>query len=90
MYKAELINSVAARAEIDQKTAAKVCNALFDVIMEEVEKGEAVNIVGFGKFSLHERGERMGRNPKTGEEIKIAARKVPFFKPSVTWKRDVN
>lgn len=90
MYKTELINAVAARAEIGDKTAAKICNTLFDVIMEKVAAGLAVNIVGFGKFSLHERGERMGRNPKTGEEIKLAARKRPFFQASKTWKEAVN
>jgi len=90
MGKTELIQSVAAKAEVSDNAAAKVCNTLFDFIMEKVTAGVEVNIPGFGKFTLHERGERMGRNPKTGEEIKLAARKVPFFKPSVTWKRDVN
>lgn len=90
MYKAELINSVAARAEVGNKTAAKICNTMLDFIMEKVAAGLEVNIVGFGKFTLHERGERMGRNPKTGEEIKIAARKVPFFQASKTWKEAVN
>jgi len=90
MYKAELINSVAARAEIGDKTAAKVCNTLFDVIMEKVAAGVAVNIVGFGKFTLSEHSERMGHDPRTGEEIKIAARKRPFFRASKTWKEAVN
>ena len=90
MSKTELFQSVAAKANVDNKTAVKVCNTLLDVIASKVAAGVEVKIVGFGTFKLTEYGERMGRNPKTGEEIKIAARKRPFFKASSNWKKAVN
>ena len=80
MNKAELIAAVAEKAGISKKDSEKGINATFDTIAASMEAGEKVQLVGFGVFDVKERGARIGRNPKTKEEIKIAASRVPAFK----------
>ncbi|GFN21758.1 HU family DNA-binding protein [Moorellaceae bacterium AZ2] len=80
MNKAELVASVAEKADITKKDAEKAVNALFASIEEALAKGDKVQLVGFGTFEVKERAARVGRNPRTGEEIAIAATKVPVFK----------
>lgn len=80
MNKAEFIANVAAAAGVSKTDAAKVLNAVVENITDALKKGEKVQLVGFGTFEVRERGERIGRNPQTKEEIKIAASKVPAFK----------
>ena len=77
---AVLIAEVAAKAGLSKKDSEKAVNAALDTITVSLEKGEKVQLVGFGVFDVKERGERIGRNPKTKEEIKIAASRVPAFK----------
>ncbi|SMB89482.1 bacterial nucleoid protein Hbs [Thermanaeromonas toyohensis ToBE] len=80
MNKAELVASVAEKAEMTKKDAEKAVNALFASIEEALARGDKVQLVGFGTFEVKERAARVGRNPRTGEEISIAATKVPVFK----------
>ena len=80
MNKAELITAAAEKAGITRKDAEKAISAALEVITEELVAGERVYIVGFGSFDVKTRGERVGRNPRTREEITIAASRVPQFK----------
>ena len=73
-----------------QKEAEKVVGAIFSSIEEALAKGDKVQLVGFGTFEVRERAARTGRNPKTGEDITIAAAKVPAFKPGKALKDAVN
>ncbi len=78
--KTELINSVAEAAGLTKKDATKAVEAVFDTIQSTLAKGEKVQLIGFGNFEVRERAARKGRNPQSGEEIDIAASKVPAFK----------
>ena len=80
MNKAELIEKVANTAGITKTQANTAMDALTDSIIAALKKGDRVTLVGFGTFSVSERSARVGRNPQTGAEIKIKARKVPKFK----------
>ncbi len=80
MTKTDLIALVAESATITKKDATKAVDAIFDGIGEALKKGEKVQLVGFGTFSVKERAERDGLNPRTMEPIKIAASKTPSFK----------
>lgn len=86
MNKAELIAAVAEKTGLSKKDTEKAVNAAFDTIVDTLVAGEKVQMVGFGVFDIKERGERVGRNPKTREEIKIPASKVPFFKAGKAMK----
>lgn len=90
MNKTDLINQVAEKATMTKKDAAKAVDALFDSIIEALSTGDKVQIVGFGNFEIRERSARKGRNPQTGEEIEIAASKVPAFKPGKLFKETVS
>ncbi len=87
MNKRELVYRVAQTAELDKKTAEKAVNAIFETLSAAFEAEEKVQIMGFGTFEVRERPARMGRNPATGESIKIAASKTPVFKASKTLKK---
>ncbi|WP_161877959.1 HU family DNA-binding protein [Alkalibacterium sp. MB6] len=78
--KAELIEKVAASAELTKKDATAAVEAVFETIKETLADGEKVQIIGFGNFEVRDRAARKGRNPQTGEEIQIPASKVPAFK----------
>ncbi|PWA12379.1 DNA-binding protein [Pueribacillus theae] len=86
MNKTDLINAVAEVTEISKKDATKAVDAVFDAITDTLKKGEKVQLIGFGNFEVRERAARKGRNPQTGEEIDIAASKVPAFKPGKALK----
>lgn len=79
--KTELVDTVASKAGLSKKDAGAAVDAFFSGIAEALQKGEKVQLVGFGTFEVRERAARTGRNPQTGEEISIAARSVPAFKP---------
>lgn len=81
MTKAELVAAIAAKAGITKKSAEKALNAMTDTIQDTLHKGERVALVGFGTFTVAQRAERLGRNPRSGETVKIPARKVPVFHP---------
>ncbi len=80
MNKAELIAAVAEKADLNKKQAELAVNAAVDAITAALQKGDKVQIVGFGAFEVKERAARIGRNPQTKKEIKIPASKVPQFK----------
>ena len=80
MNKADLIAQVAEKAAISKKDCEKAINAALETITETLKAGEKVQLVGFGVFDVKERGARIGRNPKTKEEIAIPASRVPQFK----------
>ena len=90
MNKTQLIEAVAASANLKKKDAETAVNATFDAIVAALKAGEKVQIVGFGTFEVKERGERTGRNPKTGETITIAATKHPAFTAGKALKDSVN
>ena len=78
--KHELIAKVAESADLTKKDAEKAVNAVFASVSEFLAKGEKVQLIGFGTFETRERAAREGRNPQTGDSIKIAATTVPAFK----------
>lgn len=90
MNKAELVDAVADKASVTKKQAEVVISAAVDVIMEAVAAGDKVTLVGFGAFEPRERKERDGRNPKTGDPMKIPATKVPAFSAGKLFKEKVS
>ena len=90
MNKTELIDSMAAKTGLTKKNAEAALNAFVETVSEELTKGEKVSLVGFGTFEVSERAEREGRNPQTGETMKIAASKAPKFKAGKALKDMVN
>jgi DNA-binding protein HU-beta len=88
--KKEIAATVAARMEADVKATEATVNTTFDVMGEELAKGEQINIAGFGQFSVRDRAARTGRNPSTGEAIEIPASKVAAFKAAKGLKTLVN
>ena len=90
MNKTELVAAIAEQAEISKKDAEKALKAFTDVVAEELKKGEKIQLVGFGTFEVSERAARTGRNPQTGEDIKIPAAKIPKFKAGAALKNAVN
>ncbi|MBO7466044.1 MAG: HU family DNA-binding protein, partial [Bacteroidales bacterium] len=80
MYKAELVNAMAEKAGMTKVQAKKALDAMMDTTVETLKKGEKVVLLGFGTFSVVERPARKGRNPRTGEVIKIKASKSVKFK----------
>ena len=86
MNKTDLINAVAEASSLSKKDATKAVDAVFDSILEALKQGDKVQLIGFGNFEVRERAARKGRNPQTGEEIEIAASKVPAFKPGKALK----
>jgi nucleoid DNA-binding protein len=79
MKKKELIERIAEKADVPKSEAHKHFEAFEEVVTETLKAGEEVQITGFGKFSVRERRAREGRNPQTGQKMKIAAQKVPSF-----------
>ncbi|MBR4435450.1 MAG: HU family DNA-binding protein [Clostridia bacterium] len=86
MNKAQLINALVTDAKLSRRDADVAVNTLFDTIVDELRKGEKVQIVGFGCFDVRERPARKGRNPMTGESINIAATRSVAFKPGKALK----
>jgi DNA-binding protein HU-beta len=90
MNKTELSSAVAAKAELTRKQAEVAVNSVVEVIGDALAKGEKVQLVGFGSFEVRNRPARKARNPRTGEEISIAASKAPAFKAGKALKDKVN
>ena len=88
--KQDLIAEVAAKTGLTKKDSEKAVNAFGEVVTEFLAKGEKVQLIGFGTFETRERAAREGRNPQTGEAIKIAATVVPAFKAGKALKDAVN
>ncbi len=88
--KTQLIDKIAANADITKAAAGRVVDAMVASITEIVPKGDDVALVGFGTFTVRDRAARTGRNPQTGKEIQIAAAKVPAFRAGKGLKDAVN
>ena len=88
--KSELIDAIAASADITKADAGRALDATVDAITKALKAGDQVTLVGFGTFLVKERAARTGRNPQTGKEIQIAASKVPGFKAGKGLKDAVN
>lgn len=90
MVKDDIINTVYAKVGFTRNEAEAAVEAVFETIKRRLTAGEDVNIVGFGKFRLRDKRERVGRNPKTRKEYAIKARRVLTFKPSRELRESVN
>jgi len=90
LNKTELIDHIAESADISKATAARALDALISAVETTLKKDGTVTLVGFGTFSVSKRAARTGRNPRTGDEIKIDAAKVPKFKPGKALKDALN
>lgn len=90
MNKTELVAAVAETAGLSKKDAEAAVKAFTEVVSEELKKGGKIQLVGFGTFEVSERAAREGRNPRTGENMKIAASKTPKFKAGKALKDLVN
>lgn len=90
MTKQELVEKIAAEIGTTKAAAGKAVAMVFDSITDSLKKGKSVNFVGFGTFSVSKRKARKGRNPQTGDVIKIAASKAVRFKAGATLKKVVN
>ena len=90
MNKAELTESVAARAGLTKTDAGSAVDAVFDSIESALSRGDSVSLIGFGTFSVSNRAARIGRNPRTGETIQIAASRAAKFKAGKGLKDAVN
>lgn len=84
--KHDLVAKVAEATQLTKKDSAAAVDAVFEAIQDFLAKGEKVQLIGFGNFEVRERAARKGRNPKTGEEIPIAASKIPAFKAGKGFK----
>lgn len=90
MTKADLVNLIADKGEYTKKDAEKALSTVVDVITDSLVKGEKVQIVGFGTFEVRERKEKIAKNPKTKETVKVPAKIAPAFKPGKALKDAVN
>ena len=90
MNKADFVTAVAAEAELSKTDAANAVDAIIEVVKKALKKGDSVSLVGFGTFEVRKRAARTGRNPRTGETIKIKASKIPSFKAGKALKDAVN
>ena len=89
MNKSQLVEAIAKEAKLTKVDAAKALDATVTAISKSLKKGEGVILVGFGSFSIAKRAARTGRNPQTGKEIKIAAKKVAKFKAGAALAKSV-
>lgn len=90
MNRAELVDQIASQNELTKAAAGRVLDTIIDSIQTAVKKGDGVQLVGFGTFTSAKRAARTGKNPRTGEPVKIAASIVPKFKPGSGFKAVVD
>ena len=90
MTKADLVERVAREADMTKKDAEQLVEIIFDSITETLNKGEKIELRGFGSFRVRERNSRKGRNPKTGDSVAIPAKRVAYFKPGKELKELIN
>src|SRR6266566_6603309 len=90
LTKADLIEEVLRVTELPRKESESIVETIFDSIIESLQKGDKIEIRGFGSFRTRQRRGRTGRNPKTGEKVEVPAKRIPFFKPSKELKDHVN
>ncbi len=90
MTKADIIENIYEKLGLSKKESAELVEMVFDIMKDTLENGEKIKIAGFGNFVVKEKANRRGRNPQTGEEIVITARKILTFKPSQVLKASIN
>lgn len=90
MTKTELIEQIAKSADLSKAAAERALNATLGAITHTLRKGGSVGLTGFGTFKVHKRAARIGRNPRTGDAVKIKAAKVPKFTPGKGFKDALN
>ncbi len=90
MTKANLVETVAKEADMTKKDAEQLVEIIFESIIGSLNKGEKIELRGFGSFRIRERDARKGRNPKTGEAVDIPAKRVAYFKPGKELKEIIN
>ena len=90
MTKADLVEKVATEAEMTKKDAEQLVEIIFESIIQSLNKGEKIELRGFGSFRVRERNARQGRNPKTGAAVDIPAKRVAYFKPGKELKDIIN
>ncbi len=90
MTKADIIEQIYEKVGFSKKESAEIVELVFDTMKETLERGEKIKISGFGNFVVRQKRPRIGRNPQTGEEIEISARRVLTFRPSQVLKSALN
>jgi integration host factor subunit beta len=90
MTKAELVEEVARHSHLTKKDAEVIVQTVLDSIIDSLKDGRKVELRGFGSFRLRQRSSRTGRNPKTGERVKVPAKRIPYFKPGKELKDLIN
>ena len=90
MTKADIVETIYERVGFSKKESAELVETVFEIIKETLAAGEKVKISGFGNFVVRDKNARKGRNPQTGQEIRLAARRVLTFKPSLVLKNILN
>ncbi len=90
MTKADIIESVYEKVGFSKKESAEIVELVFDTLKETLERGDRIKISGFGNFQVRQKKARVGRNPQTGKEIEISARRVLTFRPSQVLKTALN
>ena len=81
MTKAELVDEVSKASDLTRKHSEVIVDAVFSTIVEALQRGDKIELRGFGSFRVRRRASRTGRNPKTGQGVVVPAKKVPYFKP---------
>jgi len=90
MTKADIVEKIYEKVGFSKKESAELVELVFDIVKSTLEQGDKIKIAGFGNFVVKEKADRRGRNPQTGEEITISARKILTFKPSQVLKASIN
>ncbi len=90
MTKSDMVEKIYEKIGFSKKESAELVEMVFDIIKSTLETGEKIKIAGFGNFVVKEKADRRGRNPQTGEEIVISARRILTFKPSQVLKASIN
>ena len=90
MTKADIVEKIYEKVGFSKKESAELVELVFDIIKDTLETGDKIKIAGFGNFVVKEKADRRGRNPQTGDEIVISARKILTFKPSQVLKASIN
>jgi integration host factor subunit alpha len=90
MTKADLVETIYEKIGFSRKESAEIVDLVFDLMKETLEGGEKIKISGFGNFIVRQKRSRKGRNPQTGKEIQISARRVLTFKPSQVLRKSLN
>ena len=90
MTKAELVEEVARTSELTRKHSEVIVEAVFTSIIDALQKGDKIELRGFGSFRIRRRDSRTGRNPKTGDKVEVPPKRIPYFKPGKELKELLN